>query len=169
MRNTKVLLVLGSALLFFASSAMADNRDYQFYDFAPGKLFAGGGLSHNTISWSSYDNALGVQGFFGWDFFRFQKMTVAGEVGYFSTGKFDSNVFNSRSFGGPYVNAVAKYPLNDTVWVQGRVGHSAISGVGSSVIGGGFGFKLWDSMSLRTEAVSYSQINSLRAELVFDF
>lgn len=169
MRNTKTLLLLGSALLFAASSTMANNRDYQFYDFTPGQLYAGGGLSYNSLTWSGYDNALGIQGFAGWDFFRYKEMTVAGEVGYFSAGKFDSNNFGDRSFSGPYVNAVAKFPLNETVWVQGRVGHSSISGVGSSVIGGGFGFKLWDSMSLRAEAVSYSQINSLRAELVFDF
>ncbi len=168
---------LATIVALFISISAAQADDYEFYDFESGRLYAGGGLSYNLLStWRSvsYDDAIGVQGFFGWDFFRFRDFTISGEAGAFYSGAFkysDSNVRLRRSFSGPYVNAVGRYPLSDMVWVQARLGGSAISGIGSEVIGGGFGFRITPSISIRTEAVSYGfgDINSVRAEALVTF
>jgi hypothetical protein len=154
---------------FLLSSAVYAAGDYEFYDFQSDKIYAGGGISFNDISWGGYDTSMGLQGFAGWDFFRFRDLTVAGEVGYFYAGTFKHSQFSDETLSGPYVNAVAKYPLNDTVWVQGRVGQSFISDLGSNVVGGGFGFNIMPKFAIRTEVARYGQMNSLRAEAVIKF
>lgn len=165
------VLAAFAALLLSLGTAQAE--DYEFLEFGSGNLYAGGGLSYNKLStWQSrsYDEALGGHGFFGWDFFQFRELTVAGEAGLVYTGDFDYPA-GSESFSGAYLNAVAKYPLTDRLWVQARLGGNTLgNGVGSETVGGGLGFRVAPNVSVRAELVSYgSDITAFRGGAFVSF
>ncbi len=160
----------------FLSIGMVPAEEHEFLEFASGNLYAGGGLSYNTLrTWygRNYDNAVGVQGFFGWDFLSFQDFTIAGEAGVFYSGVFKHRgryFKHSRSFYGPYITAVGKYPFGEMFWAQARLGASAISGISSGMAGGGIGFRIIPAVSVRLEAVSYGfDLNSFQAVALVEF
>src|SRR5690625_2586360 len=118
-----------------------------------------------------WDDAVGAQAFGGWDFFRFRDLTVAGEAGVFTSGSFshDHPAVRSDSIEGLYVNALAKYPLTDSLWVQGRAGTN-FSDTGGGMIGGGIGLRVTPAVSVRFEAARYGDVTSLfRVDAVVTF
>lgn len=172
---THIKQTLAFLLVSICTVAFAHADEVEFTEFGAGNMYAGGGLSYNSLSrnrfGSSFDDAVGLQGFAGWNFLRFRALTVAGEVGVFTSGSFshDHESVNSISYEGIYANAVAKYPLTDTIWVQGRVGPN-VSDTGAEMIGGGFGFRLSPAFSVRAEAARYGNVTSLiRVDAVFEF
>lgn len=166
MSLTKRLTTVIIALMF---TGISQAQELEFYDFEASKIYAGGGFSYNNLRWNGYDNAPGIQGFAGWDFFRFRDLTVSAEVGASYAGDFEHDLGWKESFSGPYVNVLAKYPLSNKVWVQGRVGPNLISGLSSEMFGAGFGFHLTEAVALRTEIVRYGNVDSLRLEAVVSF
>lgn len=151
--------------------ALAHASEPEFLDFDISNMYFGGGLSYNSLSGRGWDDDVGGQVFGAWNFFRFGDLTVAGEAGVFASGSFsnDRPGVRSESIDGLYVNAVAKYPLTDAVWVQGRAGTN-FSDTGSGMIGGGIGLRVTPTVSVRFEAARYGDVTSLiRVDAVIKF
>jgi hypothetical protein len=158
---TKAKRVLVGLLFSVFWIEMAQANEFEFLGF---DVYAGGGLSYNSLSGRfqgvEYDAAVGLQGFAGWNIFRVQQLTVAGEVGVFTTGSFSHDFGSSGSYEGVYVNGLAKYDLSDTVWLQGRAGHN-LSDTGAGMIGGGIGYRVTPTIAVRLEAARYGSVTSL--------
>ncbi|MDQ2077648.1 hypothetical protein [Marinimicrobium sp. ABcell2] len=147
---------------------LAHANEPEFLDFDKENIYIGGGLSYNSLS-GGFDDAVGLQGFAGWDFMRIGGLTVAGEAGVFTTGSFSYDFGGSESLEGLYINGVAKYDLTDALWVQARAGTN-FSDTGAGMVGGGVGFRVTESISVRAEAARYGSVTSLmRVDVVMTF
>ena len=169
MSYVKRMLVVVAAAIGWAGLAHANEPE--FLDFDVSNMYYGGGLSYNSLSGRGWDDAVGAQAFGGWDFFRFGDLTVAGEAGVFTSGSFshDHPAVRSDSIEGLYANALAKYPLTDSLWVQGRAGTN-FSDTGGGMIGGGIGLRVTPAVSVRFEAARYGDVTSLfRVDAVVTF
>ncbi|MEX1080444.1 MAG: outer membrane beta-barrel protein [Halofilum sp. (in: g-proteobacteria)] len=161
----KRTFALGACLLL-AQPVAAQSLDTE-------DLYGGLGLSHNSVSGA--DDAVGYQVFGGYafDIDGLRPGTLAAEVGFYESGEFErhNTVGNQpREFeaDGVWANAVLGYPLDPQWRLLGRAGLDFGDDDGL-MIGAGVGYQASPDVELRGEIVERDNIESLQANVVFDF
>ncbi len=165
-------VLMSAALTIASANAHAE--------FDQSKLYVGGGLGYNSIDsdFGSVDNAIGFQGFAGYNLEDVVELGdgigFAAEVGYMSTGEFEvknctsSVFFNCKidAVTGLWANAVFDYAVNDQVKAVGRLGLDFGDDDGF-MFGFGAGYAINEQMTVRAEYVIRPNINSLQGNFVY--
>jgi hypothetical protein len=157
----KKIAALGFALSFASGSALAQG-------FNQDNLYAGAGIGLNSVS--GLDDAIGIQIFGGYklNMVNLDPIALAVEVGYMDTGDFEAGGMNVGSASGLWATAVANYPVSPEVNLLGRLGLDFGDDDGL-MLGVGAGFRLSPELQLRGEYVIRDNIDSLQANVVYQF
>lgn len=171
----KAIGVLASAVLL-AVSANANS-----FEFNQKNFYAGGGLGYNSLDVSGFDNAIGYQFFAGYDLKDDvqinDKVGLAAEVGYASSGKFewtDCPSIYSKSFcetdaaTGLYLNALFDFAVNEQIKALGRIGFD-IGDDDGLMFGAGAEYAVNQQIGVRVEYVIRQDTKSLQGNVVYNF
>lgn len=164
----KNIAALGLFIGFASTTAIAQ-------DFNQENLYVGGGIGLNSLS--GFDDETGFQFFGGYhlDMVDLDQVNLAVEVGYFSSGEFEET--ETDEFGtyraegeanGLWTTAVFGYPLTPELDLLGRIGLDFGDDDGL-MFGFGAGYDLTPEFQLRGEYVIRDNIDSLQANLVYNF
>ena len=155
MRKRNILLpVLLAGVLLGASPVIAQDELENYY--------AGGGLSHNSVSGGG--SALGWQIQGGYDFGQILgDARVMAEVGFMNSGN-----FGGGSASGLWASGLAALPLADYWSLLGRAGIDFGDDDGL-LVGVGAEYEAMPDLDLRGEFVSRNNIDSLQFNLIYHF
>ena len=130
-----------------------------------GDIYAGGGISSNSVSGLSNDET-GFQFFVGFDLkgVNLGKARMAVEAGYMDSGDFGGG----RSVDGLWGTGVMFVPVANNVDLIGRLGFD-IGDDDGVMFGVGMGFAFNKTMQLRGEYVIRDNIDSLQANIAVRF
>lgn len=158
----KTVIAVGLSLALASGGAMAQGFQQQ-------NFYAGGGINLNSLS--GYDDATGFQVFAGYKLGQHLDtgpFSLAGEVGYLTSGDFSASGVPDTDHDGIWVNAVAGYALTERFQFLGRAGLDFGDDDGL-MFGLGAGFALSNNSELRAEYVARDNINSTQVNLAYHF
>ncbi|MCP1728291.1 hypothetical protein J2T60_002291 [Natronospira proteinivora] len=145
-------------------------------EFDAGNMYAGGGISNNSLS--GWDDAFGFQVFGGYNFgeiFGVDQLDLLVEAGYMQTDDFESTttwfgqpVTSEMDHSGIWTTGGVRYRLNPTWSFFARAGLDFGDDDGF-MIGGGAAFHFGDDFELRGELVERDNITSIQGNFVVGF
>ena len=160
MKSLRVM-ALALAAMVFSSAAAAQGFDLK-------RLFFGGGVSLNSVSYA--DDGTGLQIFGGYNFPAIApNLYVDAEAGYMDTGRLDRRVctgFCNTRINGPWATGVVRYLVTPKVELIGRAGLDLGDDDGP-MVGIGVGFIISPHLKLRGEFVARDNVDSLQFNVVF--
>jgi hypothetical protein len=157
-------LVLGCT---FAGSVAADG-----FEFDTGNMYAGGGVSNNSVS--GFDDAFGFQIFGGYNFgelFGVENLDFLVEAGFMNTDDFEASTFFgtvTTSHSGLWSTGGVAYRMNEQLSFIGRIGLDFGDDDGL-MFGGGAAYHLNPNLELRGELVERDNIRSIQFNAAYHF
>jgi len=165
--NFRKLIVVGICSLM-TMEVVADEPDMGA-SFDTGNIYVGGGLGMNALS--GFDDAMGFQIFSGYRFddslINIDKVSLAAEAGYMTTGDFETSFGGEASVDGIWGAAVADYEFNEQASGILRLGLDLGDDDGL-LFGFGGEYHLNDKIGIRGEYVIRSHVDSLQVNVVYD-
>ena len=164
--------VVFSLLMLFSSAAAA--AEGGSITLQASSFYLGGGVGFNAFGGG---RSTGFQFLGGYEFGGRLNGDIASavELGYMSTGKFESKNLNSGSTStsdqeakGVWLNYVGSYPIGNRVEGLWRVGYDFGDDDGI-MAGAGMGYNFNRHWALRSEYVVREAVNSLQFNLLFGF